>query len=502
MKFRGWILLFVFIWGFIAIGGRLAYIGLGEDLLAAARGQSSYGVVVDTPRGTVFDRTGEPITNRAWETRGVILPTPQGISQVHTLFFGEKRDLLLTNLQQGLPVCIPLPAGVSVDGMVTVACRQHFSTPQPAAHLVGYLDGSGRQGVYGLQQGYDSFLQGKETTVTFVRDAAGGFLQGSGSAPEQDLSVYEKGVMTTLWLPLQQAVEEAFPSLKKGAVVVSRCQTGEMLAGASFPAFSPADVAASLENTASPLVNRMLAQYNVGSVFKLCVAAAALEQGISPEDTYCCTGQIQSGQTFHCHKSEGHGPVNMEQALAVSCNPYFIHLAGQVGAQAVYDMAVAMGFGTAQTLCEGITEQQGVLPSLQEMLRSPAELANFAIGQGSFLATPLQINRMTAAIANGGVYFPSGLVMGLQEQKGKVVYQKGGEGRRICSTGTAGLLQKMMQTVMTQGTGKAGYFSELPAGGKTSTAQTGMVNEKGQGVTQAWFTGFVPADTPEYAITV
>ncbi len=466
MKTRGYILFFLFLWGFIGIGGRLAYLCLGDTLMQTAEGQSSYLVTVDEPRGTVFDRTLEPITNRDWVVKTGVLPP-----------------------------------SLETDG-VGVSCRQGFSTLQTAAHLIGYVDSTENKGVGGLQHGYDSLLQGTPTTVTYYRDAVGGILQGLGTEISQDLSIYEKGVVTTLWLPLQQAVEKAFSSSQKGAVVITHCQTGEVLAGASFPSFSPLDVSASFDNTASPLLNRMLLGYNVGSVFKLCVAAAALEQGISSDYTYCCTGEIQAGQSFSCHKAEGHGTLNMEQALAVSCNPYFIHLASRVGGQGVYDMAVAMGLGEETTLCQGITGEKGELPVLEELLRSPAELANFAIGQGRFLATPLQINGVTAALANGGVMFPQRLVSGLRNTKGEVTYEKGKTGKRVCSVTTAETLKTMMATVMTGGTGTQGYFSELPSGGKTSTAQTGMVDRKGQGVYNAWFTGFLPLENPIYAVTV
>ncbi len=458
MKQRGWILFFTFIWSFLGIGGRLAYISLGNNYQTTAGSQSSFVVVVDTPRGTVFDRTLEPITNAGWV---------------------EKTG--------------------GVEGGTSVMCRQGLSALQSAVHLVGYLQEG--KGVSGLQKAFDQLLTAPPTTVTYQKNGAGDILTGGTPLVEQDRSVYEKGVVTTLWLPLQKAAERVFPSGKRGAVMISRVASGEMLAGASFPAFSPLDISASLENTASPFLNRMLSPYNPGSVFKLVVAAAALEQGISTDFSYTCTGTITAGQCFSCHKAQGHGRLNMGEALAVSCNPYFIHLAQKVGATAILQMATALGFGISTPLCREIAGEGGTLPKEAD-LNSLAALANFAIGQGDLLATPLQVQTLTCAVASGGVVFPQTLVMGTRNEKGEVTYEKGKEGRRVMSASTAHALQRMMEGVVTFGTGAKGYYEPLSGAGKTSTAQTGMVNEKGQGVTQAWFTGFLPADNPVYAVTV
>ncbi len=458
MKKRGFVLLFVFFWVFLGIGGRLTYISLGNNYRQTAVGQSSFVVTADMPRGTVFDRDLTPITNGEWT---------------------EKNG--------------------GIAGGFSVLCKQPFSTVQPAVHLVGYLQEN--RGISGLQKGYDTLLTAPPTTVTYTKNGAGELLQGIPPTVNQDLSVYEKGVVTTLWLTLQLAVEDVFPSGKRGAVVISRVADGEMLAGASFPAFSPLEVTASFENTASPLINRMLSAYNVGSVFKLVVAAAALEQGISPDFSYTCTGKIMAGQEFSCHKQEGHGVLAMDKALAVSCNPYFIHLAEKVGAKAITQMAISLGFGISTPLCEGVVGEGGILPKADE-LNACAALANVAIGQGALLATPLHIQTLVAAVANGGVAFPLHLVLGIRNEKGEVTHQKGKEGTRVMGLDTAETLQQMMQGVLTHGTGVKGYYEPLPGAGKTSTAQTGMVDTKGQSVTQAWFTGFLPANNPKYAVTI
>ena len=149
-----------------------------------------------------------------------------------------------------------------------------------------------------------------------------------------------------------------------------------------------------------------------------------------------------------------------------------------------------------------LTAEAGQLPSLQELLRSPAELANFAIGQGVFTATPLHITTMTNAIVNGGVFFPPYLVSATVDLQGQTTPQKAPTGRRVMSTQTAHTLRQMMELVMTKGTGTAGYSTQISSAGKTATAQTGMVNQNKQPINQGWFTGCFPKENPQSVVTV
>lgn len=502
MKRRCIVILFVFIWLSIAMGGRLAYIALGERYVATAESQSQYTLTVDLPRGTIYDRNGESITNRQVLYKTAVTSTPQVISQLHRFFTGETKEMLLELVAQRKPFVVETRQPFSAQGATGFTCRDSKPFYQPAVHIVGYLDGAGEAGVSGLQKYCDEILKcSTKSTVTYYCDATGGALAGLDVQYTHKTEEYEKGVLTTLDLQVQTAAEQAFPPNGKGAVIIQKCGSGELLAAVSAPDFSPQDIAAALQSADSPLLNRSTTAYNVGSVFKLCVVAAALEKGIDVNHTYTCKGSISCGVDFHCHKKEGHGTLNMTQALAQSCNPYFIDLAQKIGGEALYDMAVKLGFGTAP-ICPGLVSDSGSLPVKKELLRSPAEIGNFAIGQGALLATPLQINAMTNAIASGGILFDPYLIMGVRNQNGLLQNEKASAGRRVMSRQTADTICRMMEQVMTKGTGSKGAVKDVTSGGKTATAQTGIVDEKGNRVTQAWFTGFFPAENPAYVVTV
>lgn len=502
MKRKAISIFFVFLWVFIVIGGRLAHIGLGQTYQFTAGSQSRYTLTVDIPRGTIFDRNGQPITNSQGVYKTAVTPTPQVISAIHKQLTGQEKEQVLALLADRKPFLLQTQRPLQAKGAATFACFAPQPIHQPAIHLTGYVNADS-VAVCGLQKTYDFLLNGnRTTTVTYVCDATGGALPGIEPNINDAQSITKQGVITTLDLAVQTAAEQAFPQGKKGAVVVQKAGCGDLLACYSAPDFSPRQVESALSDPDLPMLNRPLTAYNVGSLFKLCVAAAALEQGISIDAPYTCTGSITCSHTFACHKAEGHGTLTMKEALAASCNTYFIDLASKVGGQPIYDMAVAMGLGKSTLLCQDLTGESGQLPSLEELLRSPAELANFAIGQGVFMATPLQLSAVVNTIASRGIYYDPRLILatvtpGGTHQSGRIA-----TGRQIVSEQTATLLNTMMQAVMTDGTGTEGALSNLAAAGKTATAQTGMVDSAGSPVTQAWFVGFFPAHNPQYTVTV
>ena len=157
---------------------------------------------------------------------------------------------------------------------------------------------------------------------------------------------------------------------------------------ASAPGFDPRNVAQSMDDPDSPLVNRAFGAYAVGSTFKLLVAAAALEQGVSPEQTYICNGWMDvNGQIFKCNQLAGHGEMDMEQAIAHSCNCYFIQLAQQVGAQDLRDMAVRFGFSKADLLADTLQTARGIVPDAEQLEKS-GRACQFWIWAGAFNGNP------------------------------------------------------------------------------------------------------------------
>ena len=184
------------------------------------------------------------------------------------------------------------------------------------------------------------------TEVRCAMNARGGFIESDAPYLVESPGT-GAGVMLTLDSSIQRACEAVgIEMVDKGCIVVLDAPTGRVRASVSLPLYDPENVAASIARQDTSLVNRALSAYNVGSVFKPLLAAAALEQGISAQETYECTGSIEvGGHVYRCAYGRGHGTVDMKTALEQSCNCYFVQLGLRLGAQTVYDITKSAGFG-------------------------------------------------------------------------------------------------------------------------------------------------------------
>ena len=288
--------------------------------------------------------------------------------------------------------------------------------------------------------------------------------------------------------------------LGRGAVVLMEAKTGKIRAMASVPDYDVNQVAAALQAQDSPLLNRATAAWNVGSIFKICVAAAAMENNVELPQEYCCEGYYRLGDhAYFCHERSGHGTLDLQQAMELSCNPYFVELGQRTGAEALLRMAQRMGFGSGGTLAEGVTTASGTLPPLQET--TAGELANLSFGQGKLTATPVQVAAMLAAVANGGNSVQPTLLAGMTYDGKTLQEETAGAPIRIMSTETAETLRQLLVSVVEEGTGYRAANCYCGAGGKTASAQTGQYQE-GEEIVHAWFGGFFPAGEPKYVLVV
>ncbi|RGQ42385.1 hypothetical protein DWY99_04675 [[Clostridium] leptum] len=214
-------------------------------------------------------------------------------------------------------------------------------------------------------------------------------------------------------------------------------------------------MADTLDEKGAPLLNRAFSSYPVGSVFKLVVAAAALEKGVSTSLVYDCPGSISvDGMEFKCFNGVGHGKVDLEKAIAYSCNGYFIKLTEQMKPEELLSMAEKLGFGSSVELAPGMSSSAGNLP-VKKDLSNPKAKANFSFGQGDLLATPLQIAAMVNTIASGGLYTEPSLVEGLVDENLVLTEQEQPkQAERVISSQTAGFLQKAMRASIEYGTSK------------------------------------------------
>lgn len=328
--------------------------------------------------------------------------------------------------------------------------------------------------------------------------------------PEQNPKVtnteYKKiqGVSLTIDNKIQNIVEEAAKKhIKKGSVIVSEIPNCEIRAALSLPSYSPLDIDSALKDeSSSTMINRTLSSYDLGSVFKLVTAAAGLEDGLDSEAVYDCKGCITvDGMTFHCFDGVAHGEVNMEKAIAYSCNCYFIDLAQKMGYTDIYDLAEDLGFNEDLELAPNLVSSKGSLPSIGK-LRLPAAMANFSFGQGDLLATPVQVNGMLNAIVADGIYKKPKLVNGLIDSDFNWVEKnEDNKSKEVISPWYAQKIKQCMIACVDYGTARDGKPSSLGAGAKTGTAQTGSFKD-GNEVIQCWYSGFYPAENPKYVVTV
>ena len=192
---------------------------------------------------------------------------------------------------------------------------------------------------------------------------------------------------------------------------------------------------------------------------------------------------------------------NMEKALEISCNPYFINLALEIGGEKILETAKNLGFGSPSDFGEGFSSSGGNLPAKGE-LYSETVLASFAFGQGKLLATPIQLAVLSSAIANGGKAVTPKIVLGTYDKGGNFSETPEYSLNPVMSAKTAKILKGMMINVVENGSGANAKPKNGGAGGKTASAQTGQFNENGEEIIHAWFVGFYPSENPEFAVAV
>jgi penicillin-binding protein 2 len=301
-----------------------------------------------------------------------------------------------------------------------------------------------------------------------------------------------------------------------GAIVVLNVHNGEILVSASAPAFDPNAFlddamekrAALLTDAAHPLFDRVgRMAIPPGSTFKIITAAALLDSAaVDPRKPFTCQGYLHRPDRQRCEifvrQGIGHGEVTLADALAVSCNVYFFHFAGAMGPRPLVDWAERFGFGHV-TGVDLPGESAGVLPTPENLpqLEGHAwcshDTESLAVGQSSLTTTPLQIARMTAAIANGGQLVTPHVVARINNQALDLDPPHS----------IAGLTPAMLQTIREglrrvvadpKGTAHATvYWEPIAIAGKTGTAETGEDR-----ASHAWFAGYVPADDPKWAFVI
>ncbi len=461
--------------------------------------QCSYRLKAADLRGTIYDRNMVPLTNAETKIIAAVSPTPRAVTAISGVLSGEALDSVLESLKAGKPVLCEVPEKIDCDGIYCTEVYIHNSSETHAVHLVGYTD-SDSHGVTGLEKAYDELLYSdSEAAFVFSKSGNGDILEGAGAEIENDTSVTAGGVVSTIDINIQQIAENAALSIKKGAVVIADSENSKIRAMVSMPYYDCTNVAEYLSSADSPLLNRALAAYNVGSVFKPCIAAAGIESG-KGNFSYTCTGGCEIvDRTFKCHKRDGHGLMTLESGLANSCNTYFYNFAFLIGGEKLYNIASALGFGRATDICDGLSASAGSMPK-RESLSNIAYLANFSIGQGELLTSPVSMLNLYCAVASDGAYNEPSVVEGTVKDGTYTPYKNGGR-TRVMKKETAEQIRKYLLSVIEEGTGTSAKPITVSAAGKTATAQTGKF-QNGTEICEGWFCGFFPAESPKYTVVV
>ena len=489
--------------GFAVVLCRLYLLALHPAYAARAAAQSTVTLQLPARRGNFYDAQGRLLTGLEERWQVVCFPGQGNYDRLYACADAAGQALLYRSRSRAAPFLLEVSCDPARLGLTGYPAARRYAAVPLCQHLLGYLDGTGH-GAAGLEKALDTVLSGTgENSSLVCAVTAQGTLRTGETARLLQADSGALGVQLAISRPVQRAVEAvAASTMTSGCILVLDTATAAVRASVSVPCYDPENLADSLQAENSPFLNRALQSYAVGSVFKPVLAAAALEAGLQP--VFECTGAVVvDGQIFRCAGGVPHGQVDLAAALEKSCNGYFIRLGQQLGAESLLDAAKAFGFGQSLPLAEGLAAEAGQLPAPQELAQS-GQLANFSFGQGSLLATPMQVAALFNTIAAGGVYrSPYVLQATLDEATGQPVETLSHpRGRRVIPAQSAALLRAMLVQVVQQGTAQDAAGLSGGAGGKTGTAQTGQFTPEGAERCNLWFAGFWPAEKPRYTIVV
>ncbi len=405
------------------------------------------------------------------------------------------------------------------------AQKRLYPRDELAAHVIGYVgevseaelntaefidyepgDVIGKQG---LERQYNKTLMGIDGQRQVVVDKLGNQRQLWATKEANP----GKNLQLTIDLDLQVVAELAMEG-RRGSVVALDPRTGEVLAMVSRPAYDPnrfagrirlSDWREIMNNPEKPMINRAIqAQLAPGSTFKPIMALAGLEKGIITPDfrVHCAGGASYYGHPFKCHLRGGHGTVNLEKAIAQSCDVYFYAVGNRLGIDTIAEYAEMAGLGE-RTGIDLPHEAEGLVPSTRWKMRTfrqkwyAGETISVSIGQGALTVTPLQLARAIGGIATGGIWQKPHLVIDHADhdaalrgdfQIDNVLQVIGG-----------------MHAVVTNGTGMRARLPNVEVCGKTGTSQLAsnqlLQSAAGRHIKDnAWFVGFAPQQSPEIVV--
>ena len=525
-------------------------------------------------RGLIYDRNREPLVANApvfsaWLTPAELPPEREGpvLANLAVLTGERIEDLGFKLSQARLAPDTParLARAVPRESALTIEERRHdlpgisvrtstrreyahgdifghilgFTGPIPAEEVEAYREQGVRFdediGLAGVERSLQSHLRGQDGEQRTETDAFGRVLhEVSFKSPQVG-----RHAVLTIAVNEQQAIREilarhlALRDRGAGAVVVLRPDSGDIVAMVSLPDYdsniftrgaSTESFALLVSDPRRPLINHAVSGlYPPGSTYKVIAASGALEAGVVlPQSKIHCDGSLvlPSGWAFDDWLPQGHGLVDLQRAIAESCNIYFYNVSGGnpytklqgLGNRRLAEFEREFGFG-ARTGIDLPGEASGLVPTSEwknKNLQQPwvtGDTYHAAIGQGLVQVTPLQITCMYAAIGNGGRVMRPRLIDRMLDQHGNVAERIPPHVRSVLpiSPENLGLLQAGLYRAVNEpsGTGLRARSSHTIVAGKTGTAEySGQRDAQDRLPSHAWFAGYAPAAQPEYAFAV
>jgi cell division protein FtsI (penicillin-binding protein 3) len=380
--------------------------------------------------------------------------------------------------------------------------RRSYPRGTLAANVIGYTGVDG-EGLAGVEHSLDSAVRGRAGRVTLLRDARKGMYLVGGEGANR--AVDGNHVVLTIDSVVQFIAERALAKVVAheraigGSAIVMDPRNGAILAMASFPTFDPnrfrdfATIAWRNRNVQDI--------YEPGSTFKIITASAGLEEGVvTPSQVLDCNNGAITIANVEIHEHDGHkyGLLTFEDVMVHSSNVGAIRVGLALGVDRFYSYMKKFGFGE-RTGVELPGETAGLLRRTERW--SQISNASISIGQ-EIGATPLQVLSAVATVANGGVRVAPHVVDRIVEAEGKIVRPPRAAPQRVISERSAAVLNEILKSVVSRGTGKEAAMAEHVVAGKTGTAQKAVRGGYSPDKVVASFAGYVPADRPRLAILV
>jgi len=475
-----------------------------------------------------IDRTNR-LLGKEWEVSDAAILRHYRNRRWLPLTFG---DILSDDEASHLADSAVIDAGDKPDILLQPVYLRVYPHGKSAAHIIGYTGRVGwfptgpaengeplwekSEGRSGIELSYDEHLQGTDGTLSTLFAADGSEL----TKEIEERPVPGNSVVLSIDIEWQKRAETILANhMERGAMVVLDTNTGEILVMASVPSFDPNDWVPNItsdvfralnEAPEKPLLNRAYqSSYPPASTFKVPIAMAALKTGTITADTRISgPPSLQVGNRSFRNWNQNHeGMIDLVTAMARSTNTWFYQVAMRVGADPIVDMSRTLGFGSRTGIpLQG--ENAGFMPDNDWSMKRwghrilAGGLCNIAIGQGDVTSTPLQLARAMAAIGNGSHVPRIELVRQVQDVNNHILEQASlspGTSLGLDISDVLKVQDSMVQVVNgSNGTARSARLDSVTLAGKTGTGQ--WILPRNQRV--AWFSGFVPAEKPQYAFAI